>query len=400
MRKSHNEQGYALIIVLFLIVFITVVSAVFIRGSLGNAKQEIKVDESHLTVMAAEAGVDYYKSYISNFYHSLIPDLELFVQNDFNTQLNDVNNINKVIDYDKTRENVTSELEQIFNEKILELKLKNNIALYNFEVETTSVKGNPEKYIVIVTGTSIGIGQDNEKKVSFEQSFNIPDFSGSQNSSGGGINSPLDIYNLYPANVVASDCENIKNGKLKNVTCKGSNSGDYNKIEKSTVYFSNGYDKETGNLYVENSKIYGQGPFKVLNNFNQLIRSEININGNFETGNMNNIIASAFNVNGSMKINSNSKLEGSTMIVNGSAHIVGNLKVEKNSMVCVNGFLTINGQLTIGSGSKVIYRGQFINGNYNGNLMREDNESEFWEKCGKGNIINWNAPHIVNVNYE
>ena len=60
MRQSEDEQGYALIIVLFVVVFITIMTAVFMRGALSNAKQEIRVDENNLVVVAAESGVDYY----------------------------------------------------------------------------------------------------------------------------------------------------------------------------------------------------------------------------------------------------------------------------------------------------------------------------------------------------
>lgn len=61
MRQADNEKGYALIIVLFAIVFITVLTAVFMKGSLNNKVQEKTVDENNLVVVAAEAGVDFYK---------------------------------------------------------------------------------------------------------------------------------------------------------------------------------------------------------------------------------------------------------------------------------------------------------------------------------------------------
>ena len=36
------------------------------RGSLSNAKQEIKVDQNHLSVVAAEMGIDYYRVFYEN----------------------------------------------------------------------------------------------------------------------------------------------------------------------------------------------------------------------------------------------------------------------------------------------------------------------------------------------
>ena len=45
--------GYALLIVLFFVVFIMIVSALFMRGSISNAKQERLVDNNNLAFNAA-----------------------------------------------------------------------------------------------------------------------------------------------------------------------------------------------------------------------------------------------------------------------------------------------------------------------------------------------------------
>lgn len=60
MKQLNNEKGYALIIVLFAIVFITVITAVFMRGALSNRVQETTVDENNLVVVSAESGLEYY----------------------------------------------------------------------------------------------------------------------------------------------------------------------------------------------------------------------------------------------------------------------------------------------------------------------------------------------------
>lgn len=60
MNDQSKEKGYALIIVLFAIVFITVITAVFLRGALSNAIQEKTLDENNLVVVSAESGTDYY----------------------------------------------------------------------------------------------------------------------------------------------------------------------------------------------------------------------------------------------------------------------------------------------------------------------------------------------------
>ena len=52
MNDKENEQGYAMVLVLMLIVVITITSAVFMRASISNAKQEQIVDKNNLSVAA------------------------------------------------------------------------------------------------------------------------------------------------------------------------------------------------------------------------------------------------------------------------------------------------------------------------------------------------------------
>ncbi|WP_252502821.1 hypothetical protein [Sporosarcina sp. Marseille-Q4943] len=66
MKTRMNQKGYALLIVLFLIVFIMTVIAIFMRGSISTAKQEQIVDSNNMAIVAAEMGMDYYVNYIGN----------------------------------------------------------------------------------------------------------------------------------------------------------------------------------------------------------------------------------------------------------------------------------------------------------------------------------------------
>lgn len=60
MKKIGEEKGYALIVVLLMIVLFLGVSATFLAGSLNHATQERTVDTSNQAVAAAEMGVLYY----------------------------------------------------------------------------------------------------------------------------------------------------------------------------------------------------------------------------------------------------------------------------------------------------------------------------------------------------
>ena len=60
MKKLENENGYALLVVLLVVVLFLGFSATFLKGSLNHATQERSVDTSNQSVAAAEMGVLYY----------------------------------------------------------------------------------------------------------------------------------------------------------------------------------------------------------------------------------------------------------------------------------------------------------------------------------------------------
>lgn len=62
MRHLKNQQGYALLIVLLIVVLFLSMAATFIAGSLNHAKQEQTVDVTNHAVAAAEMGTLYFTS--------------------------------------------------------------------------------------------------------------------------------------------------------------------------------------------------------------------------------------------------------------------------------------------------------------------------------------------------
>ena len=85
MKSLKNEQGYALLIVLFFVVFIMIISALFMRGSISNAKQERIVDNNNLAYNAAEMGVDYYVHKIGNVEKTLQKEIKDLVKLELDT---------------------------------------------------------------------------------------------------------------------------------------------------------------------------------------------------------------------------------------------------------------------------------------------------------------------------
>lgn len=62
MKHLKNQQGYALLIVLLIVVLFLSISATFIAGSMNHAKQEQTIDVSNHAVAAAEMGTLYFTS--------------------------------------------------------------------------------------------------------------------------------------------------------------------------------------------------------------------------------------------------------------------------------------------------------------------------------------------------
>ncbi|NYF25030.1 hypothetical protein [Sporosarcina sp. JAI121] len=76
METHKKQQGYALIFVLLLIIFIMILSTVFMRGAIGNMKQEKIVDKSNLAFVVAEMGMDYYLQKIWNAERVVFNDIK------------------------------------------------------------------------------------------------------------------------------------------------------------------------------------------------------------------------------------------------------------------------------------------------------------------------------------
>lgn len=69
MKHIKNEKDSALLFVLLFSVLIMMFFMIFMAKSISHAKQEQIVDKSHLSIVTAEMGIDYYSSKISNEYY-------------------------------------------------------------------------------------------------------------------------------------------------------------------------------------------------------------------------------------------------------------------------------------------------------------------------------------------
>lgn len=435
MKHKGNEQGYAMVIVLMLIVVITISSAVFMRASIGNAKQEKIVDENNLSVVAAEMGVDYYKNAIVNEFNNEKHNLNVLAQDE-------INNLVNSLEYKEKNNDiwVASKLEIIRQKLIIELRSHFNEVVGSFSLEKTidiTVKFNKKGAIkadkiasgVIVKGIVTGHSGTYTKDLDFYITFIVPELIMDKTGGGsGGGNVTLD--NVYP-NPVPMGLPNCTDNKSE--SCMGNNNTSLQNKDSSTIYFSNGFSKENGNLdfntnhsklYVNShfivhnannmnlsgSSLFVNGEFKVNQNSNNMNQSLIKVNGPFTVGqNMGNINDSTIIVNGSFKVGQNMQnATGSKICVNGSFKVDGNMKLERSEIYVIGSF-TVGNDMNLGSSSKIyIYNpGADISSKYKGKVILLDSDAIIREKCGYSGTssslpligLDWDDNHEINVEY-
>lgn len=166
MPFRKNEKGYALVLVLLLIVFIMTVSAVFFRGSISNARQERIVDTNNLSIVAAEMGVDFYKTAITNDFNSKKEEhitnanikLKSLYTNANKLPLNTIKNKEiEITDelYSKLKTLLKGSVDSLEIKKTIETN-KLSFGRENFTVEIYQKEGQLERKYLQVTGDVIG----------------------------------------------------------------------------------------------------------------------------------------------------------------------------------------------------------------------------------------------------
>jgi hypothetical protein len=398
--EIRNEKGYSLLVVLLVVTFIMIISASFITASVTNAKQEKIVDTNNLAVVAAEMGVDYYKTAMLNEFNNRRNELNVAAQ----SKINSLIARSDFADLDKD-----AQLNLIRNEigKMLEGFLKGRVQLLLAETEETIIEGNTkyvrnnlsvkafdevvEKGKVVVNGKVTGSStKENPRELEFKLKFDLLDLS----------NVDLDIefvkgippVDFEKPSADATICDNSTRTASKCL---------FDNLEGTTVYFKNGYinpNNSTNNKDFKNSNIFVKGNIDVKN-MNGMSNVYINATGEFLAKNFNGkfgINNSVINVGGSMT-GENIKVTNSTILINGN-FTTGHLDVEGVSKICVVGFLKVNDHLNYSSTSKVIALG----GNNKG--LTTPSENKFWENCAISTTSNpavednWNDP-IIDVEY-
>lgn len=188
MKSYLNQKGYSLLIVLFLIVFIITVTAVFMRGSIGNAKQEKIIDKNQLSVVVAEMGIEYFESVFTNNFMREKDNLWKEYNEDFIIKKTAIEKDNKFSD-SKKKELINAlaietqgKLAEGLKEKLEENKhlFTNDVfipinAQYIFSDFNITIRKDVSNPLVVVEVFSIGkIGK--EKRIFVDLVFDIPTF--------------------------------------------------------------------------------------------------------------------------------------------------------------------------------------------------------------------------------
>ncbi|WP_318615206.1 hypothetical protein [Sporosarcina sp. YIM B06819] len=186
--EKQSEKGYVLLIVLFAITFIMIITTVFMRGALSNAKQERTVDKNNLIVVAAEAGLDYYTWQFKKVYDSV--QLEAKVTQKIEEA---VQNKENPIDYNRIQGDIIEDLKLDLENLISQFNL-DSIDLFSdyshkltqaeFQEKTLSNKDVELRLVGAVEGQH---GSEN-KLMKFELAFTIPSIqAGEEGNNQGGI---------------------------------------------------------------------------------------------------------------------------------------------------------------------------------------------------------------------
>lgn len=417
MNFKKDESGYALLIVLFMIIFIMSVSVIFVRGSLSNAISEDRIDATHLTIMTSEMGVNYYQTILSNEYFFRIKEVTA-------TAESKIKNKNK--DFVKIQNEAVDQMEgflltKLNNEIKKERKYLNGKEVitgvdvydgYSFYLEKSSTaqiikSGNLVDLSLsgIVVGRTIENANHKEinKKLSFKQSFIIPSFDPSASAEDEGIdwNKIIDINNPFPANLPKSNCKSTE--KIKNEDCKSDIKNKVEQIQNSTVYFPNGIkhseelelkaDKnKTTKVYIKNGLTAEELDIKsnslLVVSGDITLEDDLDLKGNSLLVALNNLTAEEIEIK-----------QQSFLLVKGNLN-TEELDVKQQSKVCVIGNLNIKDELEIKQGGMVYVLGD-SNKNQSSNFFKKMNPLEFEKKCGIGKfeVEKWLTP-TIEVNYD
>ncbi|WP_394119731.1 hypothetical protein [Planococcus donghaensis] len=458
MKKLESENGYALLVVLLVVVLSLGFSATFLKGSLNHATQERTVDTSNQSVAAAEMGVLYYTS---SFEKEL--ELELLdIQKEINERLDvlkqcvgcDFESEIRVLNQNKIDEYTTlvlKKVEDLNHEKLEEDDddyYKRNASVddrmaYTVESAEAEMAADKKRIKIVIKLRGIAEqGQANSEsilsvvfQVAIPESFltkstqliyddiykNPPaisctDFLSTKKYEEEGVE-PFYECSLgadeklaelltkikgYPHNLAPKDFMVYTDNYLENVCDPNGNA---NKTETSNC---NSKDFEGISVVV-----FGNEE-TVTKNMNGLENVKIYINGQLTVQNLNNTSNAVLVLKELNVLNNSQNIENSTIVVLGFddterlAELIvdNNITLKTNAKFCLdtdriieNDIVNFGNQITINEGSSLIYYTSQGKTYYQTkqNVMRITNYTDFLSLC---NVSVNGSPTANNIDPE
>lgn len=382
MKNIQNQGGYALLLILLLIVLFVGVSAVITSASFNHSSQEVKVDEKNQEVVAAEMGVKFFsteieasvntirKQIMMSHIQPLLSSYEVKYNSCSESTFTNINcqhyiSIEKFINYvnsigiNEFNEEINIKIESI-NYGVTEIKTNLSFAIFGIVNRFDDEKKLTFKVIGSDSLTDesqlTNVNTLNGKILESEMTINIPDFLTTHqdlNNSHSDVNewnamlltAPFAHQNCYPASsLVEPYICNMGNNTIEQIMNSFGNQSNKDEILSKLIIINQSNTEFCGQggncgLDLKGVTIYNKTSVNLGSNFNNTSNGTFYNYGNFFVNNnlQNldvNIVTASINV-------SNFKNITGKVVILGTPDKTGTASF-KHASVTANGKLCIN----------------------------------------------------------
>ncbi|MGG3912772.1 hypothetical protein [Rossellomorea vietnamensis] len=385
MKHNKNEEGYALVTVLLIIVVFMVISLSFMGQSFNSVKQNKVVEKNYQSVALAEMGISFFQRAVRNAYLS--------------NQEQVVNQVNQMRATD--RRNKVEKSQEYYNELVVPLMKQAIQNSLESEQKTLKIEDRDDTFYsikdvnissrekdVYITFSSLGKQEDENSTLSAAMTISVNDM-GLTDGDGGGSD-PSITFSLPDFNQIKEPAGLA--GKCKNppviydscseifIAGSGSFSQNHNQLDDKLLYAKGALVLGGNANNMSNTKIHSDGSMSIGKNMNGAKNVFIEVKGAVSLGGQLRMDYSTVHVGGSMSLDGHLDMENqSFMYVGGSADISKHLSISHDSKMCVAGNLHAS-QLNIDG---ELYVKGSINGKIKSGEAEKVNQEDFEKYCGK-----------------
>lgn len=373
MNKTKKENGYALIIVLFAIIFIVTLTALFMRGSLSNIKQEYRAEESNLTVTAAEAGVDYYSWELEQVYNVNKSNFNDFAERIINTAIKE----KKEPDYKYIQSKIAAQLKEELWERSKEL-MNNSYLLSDYEhkleltkndIELNGLEESKSSTLLYITvkGNVIATfdGEyEAEKTLGFQQRYTIPSFDGEKASGDIELGQIIDVPKWILETRPEKDCKKTPSPSKIEKSCYADEA---NKLSNLKEIEENAYLYKKGDLEIQ-KKLEIQDKGKIFVSDNLVIKKKFDIQDKSQVFVGKDLIMKNDEKESKMELEDNSYL-----FVTDNVNTPNKLDMQDKSYFYVGRNLTISKEIDMQDKSKLFIGGKLSFSTEKSKIELQDN---------------------------